>query len=148
MKERYLITLLLTFAISVSSLAQQPVAKPSQSPSPAPQQTAPGDDDVVRITANLVQVDAVVTDKQGQQVTDLTDQDFEILEDKRPQKISNLSYISIKSATATRQPPAPPPKTSLCRLLICARSRYTAPSRSWWTTSACHLKASFMSGRH
>ena len=72
----------------------------------APQQTAPGDDDVVRITANLVQVDAVVTDKKGQQVTDLTDQDFEILEDKRPQKITNLSYISIKSPGSPSQPPS------------------------------------------
>jgi hypothetical protein len=50
----------------------------------------------------------VVTDKNGKQVTDLTDQDFEILEDNRPQKIPNLSYITIKSAdtTAQRQPPA------------------------------------------
>ncbi|HXM34030.1 MAG TPA: VWA domain-containing protein [Pyrinomonadaceae bacterium] len=106
MKERYLITVLLAFAISVSSLAQQPAATPSQSPSPgsAPQQTAPGDDDVVRISANLVQVDAVVTDKNGKQVTDLSDQDFEVLEDKRPQKISNLSYISIKSEPGSTQP--------------------------------------------
>jgi VWFA-related protein len=109
MKARCLIAALLAFAISVSSLAQQPAAKPSQSPSPAPtpQPAAPGDDDVVRITANLVQLDAVVTDKNGQQVTDLTDRDFEVLEDNRPQKISNLSYISIKSP-GTLAPPASP----------------------------------------
>lgn len=108
MKDRVLITLLLTFSMSASSLAQQPARTPSQSPTPAsaPQQTAPGDDDVVRITANLVQIDAVVTDRKGQQVTDLGDQDFEILEDGRAQKITNLSYVSLKSPNAEPQPPA------------------------------------------
>lgn len=104
MKDRFLITLLLTFSLSVSSLAQQPAPTPSQSPTPqspnsAPQTPAPGDDDVVRITANLVQIDAVVTDRKGQQITNLSDHDFEILEDGRAQKITNLSYVSIKSPT-------------------------------------------------
>jgi VWFA-related protein len=48
---------------------------------------------VVRITTNLVQVDAVVT-KDGKQVTDLTPEDFELFEDGRPQTITNFSYIS------------------------------------------------------
>ena len=38
--------------------------------------------------------DAVVTDKSGRQITDLETGDFEILEDGRPQKITNFSYIS------------------------------------------------------
>jgi hypothetical protein len=59
---------------------------------------------VVRITANLVQIDAVVTDKKGTQITDLTDQDFEVLEDGRPQKISNLSYVtSAAGSTESRR---------------------------------------------
>lgn len=106
MKYRVLIALLLTLAMSVSALAQKPASAPAQSPAPAPQKPASGDDDVVRITANLVQVDAVVTDKKGQQVTDLSDQDFEILEDGRPQQITNLSYISIKSPNTDSQPRA------------------------------------------
>src|ERR1700694_3634327 len=105
MKDRVLITLLLTLSMSVPSVAQQPAPAPSQSPTsqsstPAPQQTASGEDDVVRITANLVQVDAVVTDRKGKQITNLSDQDFEILEDGRAQKITNLSYVTIKSPMA------------------------------------------------
>ncbi len=51
------------------------------------------EDDVVRITSNLVQIDAVVTDKQGRQVTDLKAEEFEILADGKPQKITNFSYV-------------------------------------------------------
>ncbi|HYP51326.1 MAG TPA: VWA domain-containing protein [Pyrinomonadaceae bacterium] len=50
--------------------------------------------DVVRITTNLVQVDAVVTDKDGNQVTNLTAADFELLQDGKPQKITNFSYVN------------------------------------------------------
>ncbi len=35
----------------------------------------------MRVTTNLVQVDAVVTDKDGKQVDDLRPEDFEIIED-------------------------------------------------------------------
>jgi VWFA-related protein len=59
----------------------------------APQQENPGG--VIRITVNLVQIDAVVTDSKGRQVTDLKPDDFEILEDRRPQKITNFSYVSM-----------------------------------------------------
>ena len=47
----------------------------------------------MRITTSLVQLDAVVT-KDGKHVTDLKAEDFEILEDGRPQTITNFSYIS------------------------------------------------------
>ncbi|MDQ3918133.1 MAG: VWA domain-containing protein, partial [Acidobacteriota bacterium] len=46
-----------------------------------------------------MQVDAVVTDKGGRHVKDLRAEDFEILEDGRPQQITNFSYV----------PPEPPP---------------------------------------
>ncbi len=50
-------------------------------------------DDVVRITTNVVQIDAIVT-KDGKQVTDLKPEDFEIFEDNKPQKITNFTYVS------------------------------------------------------
>ena len=53
------------------------------------------DQDVVRISTNLVQVDVVVS-KDGKQVTDLKPEDFEILEDGRPQTITNFSYVNIE----------------------------------------------------
>jgi VWFA-related protein len=65
-----------------------------QRPKPQLQPAKPDDTDVVRISTNLVQIDAVVTDKNGRQVTDLKVDDFEVLQDGRPQKVTNLSYIS------------------------------------------------------
>jgi VWFA-related protein len=56
----------------------------------------------LRITVNLIQVDAVVTDKQGRSVPDLNKEDFEVLEDGKPRKVEYLSYI------ATPVAPAPP----------------------------------------
>jgi len=50
-------------------------------------------DDVVKITTNLVQVDAVVT-RDGKPVRDLKADDFEIFEDGRKQQISSFAYIS------------------------------------------------------
>jgi len=62
-------------------------------------------DNTIRITVNLVQVDAVVSDAKGKQVTDLEAKDFEILQDGKPQKITHFSYVS----TVPRKPAAVPP---------------------------------------
>src|SRR5437762_11758615 len=82
-----------------------------QQPQPAlsaPQRTPPAADeqDVVRITTNLVQVDVVVT-RDGKQVTDLKPEDFEIFEDGKPQKITNFSYVSNVSAGASSNASSP-----------------------------------------
>ncbi len=50
-------------------------------------------DDVVRITTNLVQIDAVVT-KKGKPVKDLKPEDFEIFEDGKRQTITSFAYVS------------------------------------------------------
>ena len=47
----------------------------------------------LRVTVNLVQVDAVVTDKLGRQVTHLTKDDFELFEDGKPRQITHFSYV-------------------------------------------------------
>jgi len=52
-------------------------------------------DDVVKVTTKLVQVDAIVTDKQGRSVTDLRPEDFELSENGRIRQITNFSYISL-----------------------------------------------------
>src|SRR6266550_6010337 len=84
--------------------------QPQPAPSPVPQRTPPAADeqDVVRITTNLVQVDAVVT-KDGRPVTDLKPEDFEISEDGRPQTITNFSYVSNSSAKSVTKAPAKAP---------------------------------------
>jgi VWFA-related protein len=93
---------LLSIAIASTLLAQGTAQRPSQ-PSP------PAEDEVVRVTTNLVQIDAVVTDNDGNQVTDLRAEDFEIFEDKRPQQVSAFSYVSVdQKPLPLPAPPAPP----------------------------------------
>lgn len=47
----------------------------------------------LRITVTMVQVDAVVTDRGGKHVPDLTRDDFEVFEDGKAQKISHFSFV-------------------------------------------------------
>ena len=51
------------------------------------------ENDVVKITSKVVQVDVVVTDNDGKQVTGLKASDFTVLQDGKPQTISGFSYI-------------------------------------------------------
>ncbi len=67
----------------------------------------PSQDGVIRINVNLVQVDAVVTDSKGKPVTDLKAADFEVLQDGKPQKISNFAFINVTGHSAVFAPPAP-----------------------------------------
>src|SRR6185503_6210846 len=92
MKLKIFLALLLLACLVLPVLAQTQT-KPAEPP-PVPQQKPSDDkDDVVRITTNLVQVDAVVT-KDGKPVTNLTTDDFEIYEDGRKQTITSFAYIS------------------------------------------------------
>ena len=77
-----------------------------------PQTPAPADDDeeVVRITTNLVQVDAVVTDRDGRHVTDLRPEEFEILEEGKRQEITSFSYVGASPAIDGRAAPAEAPR--------------------------------------
>jgi len=61
---------------------------------------------VIRIDVNLVQVDAVVTDAHGKHVADLKASDFEILQDGKPQTITNFSYHSLPAHTASTAAPS------------------------------------------
>jgi VWFA-related protein len=92
--------------------AQTPAPPASQQPAPPATPAEDPDEDVVRITSNLVQFDAVVTDKQGRLVTDLRPEDFEVLLDGKPQEITNLSYVANESGTVTRQSIAGRDKTA------------------------------------
>ena len=86
MKTKTFLALLLSVCVFLPALAQ--------TTPPAPPQSQKDDkDDVVRISTNLVQVDAVVT-KDGKVVRDLTADDFEIYEDGRKQTITNFVFIS------------------------------------------------------
>jgi VWFA-related protein len=47
---------------------------------------------------NLVQVDAAVADKKGQEITDLSADDFTVLANGKPQTITHFSYIPAATA--------------------------------------------------
>ena len=92
MKNKAFPALLLSFCVLLPVLAQT-------TPAPTPQKPKDDQDEVVKITTNLVQVDAVVT-KDGKPVTDLTPEDFEIYEDGKKQVITSFAYISNVPGTA------------------------------------------------
>ena len=81
------VSLLVIVVLSIPVTPQQPQP---QKPKPG---TEEDQDSIVRISTNLVQVDAVVT-KDGRVVTDLTPNDFVITEDGRPQTITHFSFVS------------------------------------------------------
>jgi VWFA-related protein len=62
----------------------------------------PADTKIFRVDVNLVQVDAVVTDKEGLPVTDLTADDFIILQDGKPQEITNFSLVRLQPSVLPR----------------------------------------------
>jgi VWFA-related protein len=59
------------------------------------EQPAPSDPPRFRVAVDVVRLDAVVTDKDGKLVTDLTADDFDVHQDGRPQKISLVRWVPI-----------------------------------------------------
>ncbi len=86
---RFLLSSLVTvIALSAGSVHGQGQAQPQP---PAPQQPPM----TFRAEVNYVEVDARVLDAQGKFVTDLKPEDFEIFEDRRPQKVTAFSLVNI-----------------------------------------------------
>ncbi|HEV7889764.1 MAG TPA: VWA domain-containing protein [Pyrinomonadaceae bacterium] len=100
MKKRLSLALAILLA-QLQALAQTPTQQqqPAQTPpSQQRQEVNPYEDEVVRITTNLVQFDAVVTDKQGRLVTDLRPEEFEVTVDGKRREVSNFSYVDLSGA--------------------------------------------------
>ena len=75
------------------------VAGQQASQSPATGET------VLRVNTRLVLVDAVVLDKTGKPITNLTENDFTVLEDGKPQKIAAFSVTVHQPIQANAGPP-------------------------------------------
>ncbi len=103
MRRRF-ISFILVFQLALTAVGQQTPAPqattPPQDPPPVPEPRV-DTQDVVKITTNLVQVDAVVTDKNGKRVTDLKPEEIELFEDGHTRTITNFAYISLEP-TASR----------------------------------------------
>jgi VWFA-related protein len=70
----------------------------------AQQQPAPSA--TFQVEVNFVDIDAVVTDERGNFVGDLTKDDFELLDDGKPQEISAFSLVDIPLPSAGARPRA------------------------------------------
>src|SRR5438552_12062358 len=81
----------LCLAMSAAPLPQQPTLEDVNIPA-------------VRVTTRLVLVDAVVTDKSGQRVKGLTQNDFTILENGKPQQVAVFSFESRSQAAPSQHP--------------------------------------------
>jgi len=103
------LTPLLLCCLLIQPVTAQQTSPPPQTPvrpKPAPVVNEPktvDEQDVVKITTNLVQIDAVVTDKGGKRIVDLKPDEVEIYEDGQVRAITNFSYINLNS---TSPPPA------------------------------------------
>ena len=78
----------LALVLALAAAAVQGPGVGAQNP-----QTAPGV--TFQVEVNYVDVDAVVTDEQGNFISDLTREDFEVFEDGKPQKIEMFSHVEI-----------------------------------------------------
>src|SRR6267142_2459450 len=101
MKQKAYVAVLLAMMLSGQAFTQQPASSPQTQKATSQTSRTTGDEEVVRITTNVVQLDFVVTDKSGNPVTDLKADDIEVLEDGHPQRITNFSYISTEPTNTT-----------------------------------------------
>jgi VWFA-related protein len=86
--------------VTAVPFARQTPAQPPQSeqqPQPPP----------IRTGINFVRVDAIVTDRQGNPVLDLKQEEFRIKEDGKPQAIESFQVIKIDPASQIDAPPPP-----------------------------------------
>ena len=91
------VTIACAFAFVSAARGQEQSKRPPQQQS---------DEDVVSVSTSLVQVDAVVLDKDGRVVTDLRPEEFRLVEDGKPRRITEFSFVSTAGA-ANVSPDAP-----------------------------------------
>lgn len=66
--------------------------------------TSPPDDDIVKITTSLIQLDLVVTGKDGRPITGLKKEDFQVYQDGKLQNVTELSYFTPRSESRASDP--------------------------------------------
>jgi len=95
--KRLVLAPLFSALAAAALIAQQPAPPSNQAPANQGQPPV-----TFRVEVNYVEVDALVTDAQGNVVSDLTANDFELLEDGKPQKISTFSLVNLPVERAQR----------------------------------------------
>jgi VWFA-related protein len=98
-------------ARSNASRARQKQDQPKQARKDPTRKEPNDQEEVLRVRTNLVELSAVVTDRRGQAVENLTKDDFELLENERPQPISFFTVEGVGGAVQTAGNPAPTTST-------------------------------------
>jgi VWFA-related protein len=108
MTERVRFAALFTFLAGTALVAgQNPQPAPAQPAQPPPQQQPPPQapqtpGPTFRVRVDYVEVDVVVSDRQGNLVRDLKKEDFQVLEDGKTQQISAFTLVDIPIERADR----------------------------------------------
>jgi VWFA-related protein len=113
---RFVVAAILAAPMGLGVNAQNtPPAEPPPSPAPQspPSPTPPGppaaaqpEQPTFRADINFVRVDVIVTDKRGNPVHDLRQEDFEITEDGKPQAIQTFKLVNVsENAGVGSDPP-------------------------------------------
>jgi VWFA-related protein len=89
--------LALAFVVLLTTALAGQQARPPAAPSPDIQTTP-----TFKVQVEYVDVDVQVTDQQGNPVRDLKKEDFELLEDGKPQTISAYSFVDIPVEPSNR----------------------------------------------
>jgi VWFA-related protein len=93
MRHSLLVSVCAALCLVTTATAQQP-----QSPA-----TPQGQPEVIfKAEVNYVDVDAIVTDQQGNFIRNLTKDDFELLEDGTPQKVEMFSHVDLPIERSNR----------------------------------------------
>ncbi len=101
----------LLLALEATGVAQQPAQQPPQQQPAQPPPEAPppsqGQPPVFRAGINYVRVDVIISDKNGNPVSDLHESDFDVSEDGKPQQIETFKLIKLDGGTAEslKEPP-------------------------------------------
>jgi VWFA-related protein len=90
----------------MTGLADQAPQTPPQPPAEQPPPTEP-QQPTFRAGVNFVRVDAIVTDRNGAPVVDLTQADFEVFEDGKPQTLESFRLVKIDTTTPIEMSPRP-----------------------------------------
>ena len=96
-------------AAPAPSTTQQPApVNPRQGPTAPPPTVTPGGKATIRSTVSLVEIDVQVTGRDGKPIKGLTQDQFTVTEDGKPQKVSTFEYNDIeKIETAGKGEEAP-----------------------------------------
>jgi VWFA-related protein len=96
---------ILTLVVAAGAFVPAQQQPPQQQPPPPTEPVRDPANQPIRSGINFVRVDVIVSDKQGTPVLDLTQDDFEVKEDNKPQKVETFSIVKISESTQLEGPP-------------------------------------------